>query len=284
MKFLIFGSGGYLGSQFKTLYPGASTPSVDIADQAVVASVLDREKPDIVINAAGKTGRPNVDWCETHREETFQSNVTGPAILLAECGKRGMYWVHLGSGCIYQGDNEGKGYTEEDPPNFTGSFYSWTKNVSDQMLTRFAEGWNGEGGVLNLRLRMPFDATVNPRNLITKLKGYARVLDTPNSITCIPEFLSAARMLIERRKTGTFNMVNAGGISPYRIMELYREIVDPSHRFERLAIGELPGVVTATRSNCIISPAKLQGEGIAMKDAEEAVREALTTMGKGSGG
>ncbi|MFA6039143.1 MAG: sugar nucleotide-binding protein [Candidatus Peribacteraceae bacterium] len=280
MNVLIFGSKGYLGSQFLSLYPDAITPSVDVADQAAVATLLDKEKPDVVINAAGKTGRPNVDWCETHREETFRSNVTGVVTLLEECGERGIYWVHLGSGCIYEGENGGGGYTEEDPPNFAGSFYSWTKNVSDQMLMRFGEGWKGRGGVLNLRLRMPFDTTQSPRNLLMKLKGYTRVLDVRNSITFIPEFTAAAQRLIAERKTGTYNMVNGSGISPYRIMELYKEIVDPSHAFERLTLEQLPDVAKAARSNCILNNAKLLGEGIPMGDAEETVRAALRTLRK----
>ena len=28
--------------------------------------------PDFVINAAGKTGRPNVDWCEDHKQEVIR--------------------------------------------------------------------------------------------------------------------------------------------------------------------------------------------------------------------
>ncbi len=278
MKVLIFGSKGYLGSQFVGIYPNAIASTVDIADQAAVASVLDQHKPDVVINAAGKTGRPNVDWCEIHREETFASNVIGPNVLLQECGKRGLYWVHLGSGCIYEGDNNGKGYSEEDVPNFTGSFYSWTKNISDQTLKRFASGWNGQGGILNLRLRMPFDATSSPRNLISKLKGYKRVLDVPNSITCIPELLDAAQKLIAKRKTGTFNMVNGGGISPFRIMQMYKEVVDPTHQFERLTLRDLSDVVKAARSNCILSNQKLAEEGIVLRSAEEAVRESLQSL------
>ena len=102
MKVLIFGSNGYLGRQFAKLYPEAICPKADIADQASVSRILDAEKPDVVINAAGKTGRPNVDWCEDHKMETMRSNVTGPLVLLEECAKRNIYWVHLGSGCIYQ--------------------------------------------------------------------------------------------------------------------------------------------------------------------------------------
>ena len=104
MKVMIFGSRGYLGGYFHTLYPDAVCSDVDIADPKAVSSILDAENPDVVINTAGRTGRPNVDWCEDHKLETMHSNVTGPLVLLEECGKRNIYWVHLGSGCVYKGD------------------------------------------------------------------------------------------------------------------------------------------------------------------------------------
>ncbi|MDO8649327.1 MAG: sugar nucleotide-binding protein [Candidatus Peregrinibacteria bacterium] len=267
MKILVFGAKGYLGSQFLTRFPGAVASDVDIADQKEIERVLDAEKPDAVINAAGKTGKPNVDWCETHKEETLRSNVTGPLLLLDACQKRGIYMVHLSSGCIYEGDNDGKGFTEADPPNFSGSFYSRTKGWADQILRDFP--------VLILRLRMPFDGSQSDRNLIMKLKRYPKVLDVQNSLTSLPDFLTAAQTLIEKKKTGTYNIVNPGSISPYRVMELYREIIDPAHSFERLTLDGLPGVVKAGRSNCILSGEKLKGEGITLPHVEEAVRSAL---------
>ncbi len=274
MNILLFGSRGYLGSYFKTLYPDAATPYVDIADAVAVAKALDSLKPDIVINCAGKTGRPNVDWCEEHKEETLRSNVLGPLVLLEECGKRGIYWVHLGSGCIYEGDGGDQGFREEDPPNFTGSFYSKTKLWSDQILKDFP--------VLNLRIRMPFDGSDSPRNLITKLRGYRRVLDARNSLTYLSDFLKAAQLLIERRVVGTFNVVNEGAASPYEIMEMYRKVVDPSHTFDRLTLADLPSVAKAGRSNCILSCEKLKGEGIEMRVVSDALLEAMTMMREAS--
>ena len=34
-------------------------------------------RPDYIINTAGKIGKPNVDWCEEHQQETIRSNVLG---------------------------------------------------------------------------------------------------------------------------------------------------------------------------------------------------------------
>lgn len=270
MKVLLFGSKGWLAQELLRAYPNAVRSVADIADAAAVAQELDAHLPDVVINCAGKTGRPNVDWCEDHKEETVRANVTGPLVLLNECAKRGVYWVHVGSGCIYQGDNGGGGFTEDDAPNFTGSFYSKTKLWSDQVLREFP--------VLNLRLRMPFDGTDNPRSLLTKIAKYPRVLDAKNSVTFIPDFVNAVEALVAKRATGTYNVVNPGAVSPYEIMCMYKDIVDPSATFERLSVDDLPQVAKAGRSNCILSASKLAAEGIVMRPAEQALREALESI------
>ncbi len=269
---LLFGGRGYIASHIKTIYPNAMLPETDIADAAGVAEVLDRVKPDVVINAAGKTGRPNVDWCEDHKLETMRSNVQGPLNLLEACSKRKIYWVHIGSGCTYEGDNGGKGFTEEDAPNFTGSFYARSKLWIDQILKDFP--------VLQLRLRMPFDGTDQPRSLINKLKKYPKVLDQQNSLTYVPDFLLALQTLVTNRRTGIYNVVNSGTISPYRIMLQYKEFVDPNHVFERLTLDHLGDVVKAGRSNCVLSNAKVLAEGVSMRPVEEAVTEALRDLRK----
>jgi dTDP-4-dehydrorhamnose reductase len=270
LKVLLFGARGYLGRHFQALYPDAACPAADIADPAAVAAALDAFRPQVVINAAGKTGRPNVDWCEEHRLETVRGNVAGPLVLLQECGRRGLYWVQLSSGCLYAGDNGGRGFAEDDPPNFTGSFYARTKLWSEQVLRDFP--------VLLLRLRMPFDGTLEGRNLIRKLRGYRRVLDVPNSLTHLPDGLAVAAALIRRRATGVYHLVNPGALSPYEVMGLYRELVDPSHAFERLSVDQLPEVARAGRSNCVLSVEKLRGEGICLPPVRDAVRRALAQM------
>jgi 3,5-epimerase/4-reductase len=271
-RVLIFGGRGYLGQYFRDLYPRAAAPGVDIADRAAVGAALDEHRPDVVINCAGKTGRPNVDWCETHKDETLRANVTGPLVLLDECLPRGVFLVHLGSGCIYAGDNGGRGFSEDDPPNFAGSFYSRTKAWSDQMLREFP--------VLNLRLRMPFDGTRGERSLITKLRRYPRVLTEPNSLTCLPDLLRAAQELIARRVTGTFNVVNPGTMSPFDVMSRYRALVDPSHRFEPLPVARLGEVTAAGRSNCLLNTDKLRAAGIVMPPVEAAVDAALRELAR----
>ena len=101
-KIVIFGK-GWLGGKYAD-YLGAELSGADITNKQGVAEELDRARPDVVINTAGKTGRPNVDWCEEHKEETVASNITGPLVLMGECLKRNIRMVHLSSGCIFNGE------------------------------------------------------------------------------------------------------------------------------------------------------------------------------------
>lgn len=109
--------------------------------------ILDEIKPTHVINTAGARGAPNADWCEDHKEETLRANVAGAINLVDLCNLRGIHVTHFGSGCIYGADEEhpldGPGYTESETPNFFGSFYGYSKIVSEMVGTslpsRFAK-------------------------------------------------------------------------------------------------------------------------------------------------
>lgn len=91
-----------------------------------------RVRPTHVLNAAGVTGRPNVDWCESHKVETIRTNVVGTLNLADVCKDNNLLMINFATGCIFEYDKEhpqgsGIGFKEEDEPNFTGSFYSKTK-------------------------------------------------------------------------------------------------------------------------------------------------------------
>ena len=278
MKYLIFGKDGWLANKLKNYLGDALISDVDILDLPAVRKELKEKKPEVVINAAGITGRPNIDWCEEHKAETVAGNVTVPLNILQACQEKNIYWVHFGSGCIFHGDNNGKGFSaqggpssgwkEEDEAN-PPSFYSWTKFWADSILKHFP--------VLIVRLRLPIDIEPNPRNLINKLQKYSQVWNPQNSVTVIPDLLSATKQLIEKKKTGIYHVVNPGTIGPADLMELYQKMVDPSHKFKRIKEEELytKGLANAKRSNCVLNTDKLQAEGIFLKPINERIIEVL---------
>ena len=272
MSILLFGPRGYIGMQMQGKFPDAIPSNVDIADPAAVAEELDHVKPDVVINCVGKTGTPNVDWCEDHKEETFRSNVTGPIVLIEECRKRGIYWVHIASGCVYSGDNDGRGFAEDDVPNFQGSFYSRTKQWTDAMLNDFTDPIDGKGGILILRIRMPFGPEPHPKNLLSKVLKFTKVNDIPNSITYLPDFLDTTDQLIKKHATGIFHMVNPGPISLYEVACLLAD-AQGKPRPERLTETQALSMTKAPRSNCVLSTEKLEAAGIQLPTAMERINE-----------
>jgi len=267
VRILIFGAAGYLGTHYSRYFAGSAGTAADIADRESVEESLDRHSPEVVLNCAGKTGRPTVDWCESHRAETLRSNVLGPVVLAEACRARRILLVHLSSGCLYEGANEGRGFSEADPPNFTGSFYVRSKTCAELLLQDFP--------VLILRPRMPFDDSLHPRGLIGKLVRYRRVLDTPNSLTYVPDLLAATRHLISVGQIGVFNVTNPGVTSPLDIMCRYRDVVDPKHVLEPLSAAELDRQVVARRSNCQLCTRKLEETGYRARPVTCAIDEAL---------
>jgi 3,5-epimerase/4-reductase len=260
MKILVLGD-GFIGSAISK-FLGCST-SKNIED------VYDY---DTIINAVGKTGRPNVDWCELHQPETVESNITFPIELAEKCRETGKYLVHIGSGCIYH-DLTGKLIKEEQFGDFWEcSFYSKTKLISELALSTFPN-------VLQLRIRMPIDTSSNPRNLLVKILKYKKVLDVQNSMTVLPDFLIALKKLIEDKKTGIYNMVNPGSISPFEIVNLYKTLlVVPDHEVEPLTISEMNSITLAARSNCVLSTSKLESAGIILPPIRERIKDILMNL------
>ncbi|MDO8623680.1 MAG: sugar nucleotide-binding protein [archaeon] len=273
VKGIVFGA-GFMGKRISE-YMGYDLRKFNVLNKSKLEKFLDMEHPDVVINCVGKTGRPNIDWCETHKEDTVLSNIAAPLMLGAECSKRGIYMVHLGSGCIYNGYKNGYGFTEVDDANFFGEqFYGDTKIYAEDMLKDLIPG-----KILQLRIRMPIDDRPDERNLIDKLKKYSKLIKIGNSMTTIPHALPAIKWLIEKKSTGIYNVVNPGMISAGDIMEMYKEIVDPTHEFEVMSHAELDRVTVSKRSNCKLNMDKLKlelrGSRIWIPEIHGAVRECL---------
>lgn len=140
-RFLIWGGEGWVAGHLKQMLESQGkhvvATTVRMQDREKVLEVLEREKPTHVLNAAGCTGRPNVDWCEDHKEETMRSNVIGTMNLTDCCFLKGIHCTVYATGCIYEYDDkhpwDGPGYTETDPANFKGSFYSETKGHVEEV-------------------------------------------------------------------------------------------------------------------------------------------------------
>ncbi len=280
----LLGGSGYVGKAYQALLSRKGIPfrslrrsDVDYSKRETLRAVLLRDKPAFLINAAGYTGKPNVDACELHKHECLFGNAVLPGIIADACADAGVPWGHVSSGCIYTGSRpDGTGFTEADVPNFTFrtdncSFYSGTKALGEEVLA-------GQPNVYIWRLRIPFDQFDNPRNYLTKLIRYRRLLDAANSISQLEEFCSATFACWEKRVPfGLYNVTNPGHVTTREVVDLIRAAGVSSKDFEFFKDeSEFMHLAAKTpRSNCIMDSSKLASVGILMTDGREAVSRDL---------
>lgn len=243
-------------------------------------SLIAHHRPQVLINCAGKTGRPNVDWCEKHKTSTAEANVTIPLLLADLCDKFDVHLVQLGSGCIYFGESKYKGespgakdpgWREEDFAN-PQSFYSKTKYATDLILGSMPH-------VTTLRIRMPVSDKDTPRNLINKLRGYKQVIDIPNSMTIMSDLTRCVDWVIKNGIKGTYHVTNPQPITAAQLMREFQKYV-PEHQFETITEQQLDDMTLAKRSNCILNTDKLTKAGFKMTNSEEAVVETMANYVK----
>ncbi|KAK6949123.1 hypothetical protein Daesc_009196 [Daldinia eschscholtzii] len=258
-RFLVWGGRGWIAGHLEKLLKSQGkevfTTTVRMEDREAVKTELDAIKPTHVLNCAGCTGRPNVDWCEDHKEDTVRSNVIGTLNLADCCFVAGIHCTVFATGCIYHYDDAhpigGPGFKETDPTNFTGSFYSETKGHVEEIIKYYAN-------CLILRLRMPVSDDLHPRNFVTKISKYERVVDIPNSNTILTDLLPASVLLAEHNDTGVYNFTNPGAISHNEVLTLFRDIVRPGFTWKNFTVEEQAKVIKAGRSNCLLDTEKLE--------------------------
>lgn len=282
--FLVFGGErGWIGQKLTkllsdnghTVYSATS----HLEDRERIEEEIKKIKPNYIINSAGIIGKPNVDWCETHQQETIRSNVLGLLNLVDIAYLHNIHVTNIATGCIYQYDENhpcgsGIGFTEEDEPNFFGSFYSKTKIIIEKLILHYPN-------VLNLRLRMPISSDLNPKSFIGKIINYKKLINVPNSMSILEDLLPLIPHMLERKLVGNFNFVNPGTISHHEIMELYKLYINPHHHYEGFSTEEQNQILKVPRSNCELSANKLLKEFPGIPPIQQSIKNVfLKTRGK----
>lgn len=256
--YLLFGKNGWIGGKLIELLT-AQGKTFHLAESRTynresVLAEIEKFKPTHVLNAAGVTGRPNVDWCEDHRDETIRSNVLGTLTVADICAMKGIHHLLYATGCIFEYDDKhvigGQGFLEEDKANFHGSFYSHTKALCEDLLREYPT-------TCTLRVRMPISDDLSSRNFVTKIVKYDKVVNIPNSMTVLTDLLPVSLIMSERKLTGIYNFCNPGAISHNEVLDLYREHVDPSYTYSNFSVEEQAKILKAGRSNNTLDHIKL---------------------------
>ena len=300
------------------LYRNLRRAEHDYTQLDVLRTLLRETKPTFLINCAGYTGKPNVDACELHKSECLFGNAVLPGIIRQACEDTVTPWGHISSGCIYTGTrqqsavsdqrsdfgSEGRasaspqpkdgrralssalrpltsdlcplGFTETDPPNFTFrqnncSFYSGTKALGEEVLA-------GASNCYIWRLRIPINEVDNPRNYLTKVMRYDRLLEARNSLSQLDEFVRATVECWQTRVPfGIYNVTNPGFVTTQEVVELIKQsgLIKKQFQFFKDEDEFMCLAAKTPRSNCVLDTTKLQKTGIEMTEVHAAIGIAL---------
>lgn len=281
---LLLGGSGYVGQAYQRLFARKNIPFRNLARQDVdytrpetLTPLLRELRPEFVVNAAGYTGKPNVDACELHKADCLDGNAVLPGRIAQACTAAGVPWGHVSSGCIYSGARpDGSGFREDDAPNFCFrtnhcSFYSGTKALGEEVLA-------GTPNVYLWRLRIPFNEVDSPRNYLTKLMRYDSLLEAANSISQLDEFVAGTFACWEKRVPfGTYNVTNPGHITTREVVDLITKSGVCTKQFKFFANEDdfMHKAAKTPRSNCVMDSSKLAAVGIRLTEVHESVARAL---------
>lgn len=272
MNILIYGGRGWIGSQFVELLKKNGKHSYTLGKARVnntddLINEITNEVPTHIVSFIGRTHGTidnkkysTIDYLEQpgKLQENVRDNLFSPISLGLICKEKNIHLTYLGTGCIFKFDSEHpfgmeeNGFTEESKPNFFGSGYSTIKGFTDRLMPII------NGPILNLRIRMPIIGSDNPRNFITKITTYEKICSIPNSMSVLPDLLPLVLDMMNEKTIGTMNLTNPGLVSHNEILEMYKELVDPTFTWKNFSSEEQSKILASERSNNFLETKKLE--------------------------
>jgi len=273
---VLLGSTGYIGSVFLRQLEqntGHRIVTPRYQDYGERGPVFDKYT-SLVINCAAFVTKPSVDLCEDQKEECIMGNLLLPFRILRACERYNIPLMHISTGCLYNGNNGGKGWSETDAPqlrfNSGAGYYVGCKQLAEQIVSKYPRVWC-------CRMRIPFDHLHSPRNYISKLITYPKVFDAFNSLCHRDDFVNACLSLfVMGAPYGIYNMTNPGGIWAHDIVSMLKEKVCQKHEFKFWdELDFLTKIARTPKSNCVLDVSKLLATGVKMRSTQEAVEHSI---------
>jgi len=264
-KILILGK-GFIGERIQKAL------SCDVSEKLMYSyddaeSEVLRYQPKVMINCIGSTGAKNVDGCELDKNTTLLTNTFIPIFLGEVALRHSIKLVHISSGCIFHYDYiKNTPVTEDDAPDFLDLFYSRSKMYTDRAL----ECLLPQANILILRIRIPLDNRPHPKNILTKLLNFKKVIDIDNSVTYLPDFVKMVSHLLSIDAQGIYNAVNKGGLRYSQLLDTYKKY-KPEFTYSTMSTSELK----TPRTNVVLSTEKLEKTGFVVRPITEVLDECV---------
>lgn len=305
---LLLGATGYTGQAFARelrrrgqCFIPLSRSAFDYTRFELLFDYIRRIRPDIVINAAGYSGRGGGESCETRRVRTFQANTLFPQTLARACSITKTPLGHVSNGCMYSGGKvfldgamraapdltlrglrrlfDGHpelffGFTELDEPNMTfhhgsGSFLAGTKALAEESLRHEPQAYIWRHATL-------FNEEDIACNLLSRMQTARHMEDHVASLTHVDDYAGACLELVRLGAPyGIYNVTNSGIVALRDVAGLLRRKLHPADMaefWENSARARPAGEGDSAR---ILDNGKLLRSGVPIRGASEALNHAV---------
>lgn len=227
-RFLITARDGMLSRHFQS-HPWFADHNtfgrqeLDITNPNRIESVIDRVKPEIVINCAAYN---NVPQAEVDDRDAILINTVGTGNLAEACRKHGLLFVHFGTDYIFRGDH---GDHREDDSPAPLNRYGHSKLGGDLRVMETGGDW--------MIVRVSWLFGPGGRNFVSSVVQWllerdevSIVSDQYNKATYTGDVVEGVKNLISRGGRGLFHFANGGCCNRYEFtMEIARLLAE-KHR------------------------------------------------------
>jgi len=228
MKFLIFGASGPIGfnlfEYFKKnghIVKGTyfrNNPNVfdlyqiDISDKEQINKIIKNTEPDFVIDCVALAG---VDLAETDNKLAHSITVVGTQNIIQGCKPLKNKIIYVSTSYVYSDDND---ISSENSMTEPSTYYGKTKllaekNVIDSDLDHiilrtdqpyfWTKSWQRDNSIIRLL-----------KSIKNKQK-FNEIVDWNNNPTYIPDISQSLDLLIQKNKTGIYNIVGNDFVNRY---------------------------------------------------------------------
>jgi dTDP-4-dehydrorhamnose reductase len=239
--FKIFGTYHYTPVKASNI----ETFSLDLKFSNRIISTIDELKPDIIVNAAGRT---NIDYCETNPIDAYLINELATKNIVLAAEKNGSFLVQISSDLVFDGFVR-KSYGEEDetnPISVLGKTKLNAENIIKSSLNNYL--------IIRAGPIFGWNYLTKKRNYVTWIlenlkanKEISLVTDQYSNYTLNDFVCNSALKLYKSGITGIFNIAAKDCISQYELGLKIAEIFDLNEQLIKMTtskkvrvIGHLP--------------------------------------------
>jgi dTDP-4-dehydrorhamnose reductase len=140
MNILVFGKDGQLGKAFKAVFDATKLDEIhhikyagrtecDLSNSEAIAELLNRIKPDLLINTAAYTA---VDKAETEVDLAYAINAKAPEVMAMYAKRHGATFLHYSTDYVFDGSKKTP-YIESDVRNPLG-IYGKSKAAGEEVI------------------------------------------------------------------------------------------------------------------------------------------------------